>query len=417
MNEVPATVATETEYPELALGTIHQADARALPLETSSIDGVGITSPPYWRLREYGDDDREAGRGSLETYLAETLDALDELGRVLVDDALVWWNVGDTRTGSGGAGGDYQAKGGRAGRRGFRQVAADRGGLARGQWALVPPRFALGAQDRGWLVLADVTWSKGKVRLRKGVPELVTRRRPEDLHHVKRPGISSERIYLLARTLDARRRFRPSMLEELGDVWTFPPDAEPGRRKHDAPFPPELVRRCLLPSTLPGDVVIDPYAGTGTTIRVAERHGRQAIGFDLYAPSSEVAKPEPSQVIGCVWGAHRKLVETHGDDAPPYAWCEERWHEIRKRAPADNALPAWLEMELFFAWRGRPDREVRPGVTLGDLAAINLRPAVFYYAARRIADGELLDLVAQDLKLTTEQVSYIDERTRPCPAS
>jgi site-specific DNA-methyltransferase (cytosine-N4-specific) len=258
-------------------------DARDLPLPTSSVEGVAVTSPPYWRLRNYGDDARELGRRTLDEYLTETLDALDELGRVLVDDALVWWNVGDTRTGSGGAGGDYRTGGKRSKQRPTRRgTAAQESHLPRGQWALVPHRFAIGAQSRGWLVLAAVTWSKGKVRLRNGVPELLTRRRPEDLRHVRRPGISSEMIFLFARTLDARRRFRPSLLEETGDVWTFPPDAVKGR-KHDAPYPPELVRRCILPTTLPGDIVLDPFAGSGTTLHIATAHGRRAIGFDLYA--------------------------------------------------------------------------------------------------------------------------------------
>jgi site-specific DNA-methyltransferase (cytosine-N4-specific) len=261
------------------LGRITKADSRKIPLPDHSVDGIAVTSSPYWGLRVYGDDEAEIGRGSLGEFIVDAADTLDELGRVLVEDALVWWNIADTRTGSGGAGGDYNRRGDDAANaRRYRQGDS---GLPRGQWAMVPHRFALEAQARGWLVLADVTWSKGKVRLRNGVPELLTRRRPENLHYVKRPGISSERIFLFARTLDARRRFRPSMLEELGDVWTFPPDSVKGR-KHAAPFPPELARRCILPSTLPGDVVLDPFAGSGTTLHVAEKHGRRAIGFDLY---------------------------------------------------------------------------------------------------------------------------------------
>ena len=263
---------------------IARADVRALPLPDDVVDVV-ITSPPYWGLREYGDDELELGRTGLEDYLKETRAALDEIGRVLKPDGLVWWNVGDTRTGSGGAGGDYGSRGSKAGRRGFRQGQA---GLPPGQWALVPHRAAMAAQEDVWLVLAAVTWSKAKVRLTKsGRPELVTRRRPEDLLHVRRPGISSEMIFLFARSVAARARFRPTMLEETGDVWTFPPDGDRRRPKHAAPFPDELVRRCLLPTTLPGDLVLDPFVGSGTTIRVAERHGRSAIGFDLYAGVSE----------------------------------------------------------------------------------------------------------------------------------
>lgn len=258
------------------LGRITRADARDLPLPDDSID-VAIFSPPYWGLREYGDDEDEIGRKTLDEYIAETVAYFRELARVLKPDAVAWCNVGDTRTGSGGAGGDYST-GSKKHARPFRQGSA---GLARGQWAMVPHRIAIALQADGWLVLADVTWSKGKVRLRNGVPELVTRRRPEDLKHVRRPGISSERIFLFARSLDARRRFRPSMLTEHGDVWLFPPDPVKGR-SHSAPYPPELVRRCLLPTTLPGDVVLDPFAGSGTTLKVAAEHGRRAIGFDLY---------------------------------------------------------------------------------------------------------------------------------------
>lgn len=56
-------------------------------------------------------------------------------------------------------------------------------------------------------------------------------------------------------------------------------------------------------------------------------------------------------VIGCVWGAHRKLADTLGDDAPDYEWCEAEFERIRHRAPAPAALPSWLYMELFFNWR------------------------------------------------------------------
>lgn len=258
--------------------TIARADARDLPLPDHVADVV-ITSPPYFGLRNYGDDELELGRGSLEEYLKEVRAVFAELERVLAPDGLVWWNVGDTRTGSGGSGGDYITGSKREARR-FRQGPT---GLPRGQHALIPHRSAIALQDDGWLVLADVTWSKASVKLRDGVPELVTRRRPEDLFHVRRPGTSSERIFLFARTLSARRRFRPSMLTETGDVWTFPPDGDRRRPKHSAPFPDELVRRCLLPTTLPGDLVLDPFAGAGTTLRIARAHGRRAVGFDLYA--------------------------------------------------------------------------------------------------------------------------------------
>lgn len=66
-------------------------------------------------------------------------------------------------------------------------------------------------------------------------------------------------------------------------------------------------------------------------------------------------------VIGCVWGAHRRLAERWGGEFPDYAWCEREWERLRKTAPSGNGLPGWLEQELWAAWRrelaeGRPER-------------------------------------------------------------
>lgn len=60
-------------------------------------------------------------------------------------------------------------------------------------------------------------------------------------------------------------------------------------------------------------------------------------------------------VIGCVWGAHRAVVEMFergGEPAPSYEWCEEKWNTVlRKKAPAPAALPDWLRGELWSLWR------------------------------------------------------------------
>lgn len=61
-------------------------------------------------------------------------------------------------------------------------------------------------------------------------------------------------------------------------------------------------------------------------------------------------------VIGCVWGAHRRLLDRLGVEAPSYEWCEQEWGRLRKTAPAGNALPLWLENELFWAWRAETVR-------------------------------------------------------------
>lgn len=255
------------------------ADARTIPLATNTVHTV-ITSPPYWGRRLYGDHPDELGIEDLHVYIATLAGVFDEVARVLRPDGTAWLNIGDTASKSGGAGGDYNTGGSKAGKPKYRQGrptvptgALDLLGepevseLRAGTWCDVPGQVALELRRRGWLIRADVTWDKGA-------------RRPEDLNHVRRPGESSERIFMLTRSM--RYRFFPERLVEQGDVWHFPAGKRSGPA-HLAPFPEELVRRCLTPSTGPGDLVLDPFAGSDTVGRVSRACGRRAVGLDLYA--------------------------------------------------------------------------------------------------------------------------------------
>ena len=67
-------------------------------------------------------------------------------------------------------------------------------------------------------------------------------------------------------------------------VWTIA--TQPYKGAHGAVFPPELPRRCVLAGSKPGDVVLDPFAGSGTTLMVARSLGRDYIGIDLNPESA-----------------------------------------------------------------------------------------------------------------------------------
>lgn len=256
------------------------------PIEPGTVQAV-VTSPPYLEQRSYGTDDHEIGHeATVDAYAAKIADVFDHARTALRPDGLAWLNLGDKANGSGGAGGDWTRNTasrptGAGARRFLDPSYPDRTFLD------VPGAVLRELLHRGWRLRAHVVWDKG-------------RDQAEDLKHVRRPRYAHEPIFLLAPgpaptpTIDGSRRFTgtpvrprffPSMLTETGTVWHFPPGSS--GPAHLAPFPDELARRCILPSTLPGDLVVDPFAGSGTVERVAHELGRRSIGFDLYLEAEE----------------------------------------------------------------------------------------------------------------------------------
>ena len=240
---------------------------KGIPLDDDSVDVI-VTSPPYFALRSYGDDETELGRpgSSLDSYLEGLMSTMAECQRILKPTGLLWLNIGDTASGSGGAGGDYNTGGSRSGRPKWRQGET---GVPKMSWCSVPSSVAaLMVSEQKWLLRSEIVWDKG-----------IERR--EDLSHVRRPRPAHEMIYMFAKSRDYK--WNPDGLVETGTVWHFSPSA--GKGKGPAPFPEELVERCLGPcGLLAGDLVADPFCGAGTSLRVAERMNYKAIGFDLYLP-------------------------------------------------------------------------------------------------------------------------------------
>jgi len=248
--------------------TRFMGDARDMSFLSDNLVQCVVTSPPYFGLANYDSgDDRELGRHDLDRYINDMVTVGQEIRRVS-DDRAVWWlNIGDSFAGSGGAGGDYN-KGGK--REGLAKVRPGATGLAGPQQVLVPQRVALALQADGWLVRKWVTWDQTGVL-------------PEDPKHVRRPLRQSETILMLTKSVD--HRWNPEMQRflGLGDVWKFARERSQAKRGMRA-FPPELPQRCILLSTQPGDIVLDPFGGSGTTVGVALSLGR--FGVDVELPRS-----------------------------------------------------------------------------------------------------------------------------------
>jgi DNA modification methylase len=142
--------------------TIHTGDVReTLPELPASSVHMCMTSPPYFGLRDYGDDEQIGLEESLDEYISELVAVGDALRRVLRDDGSWWLNLGDSYAGSGRGqwdGNDDQPKESYTPENG--QLPEQSTGMKRKNKMLVPHRVAIALQEAGWVVRNDVTWLK-----------------------------------------------------------------------------------------------------------------------------------------------------------------------------------------------------------------------------------------------------------------
>ena len=285
-------------------------------LEADSVQCV-VTSPPFYQLRDYS----VSGQIGLEPTLSEYLDRLvgvfREVRRVLHPSGTVWVEIGDSYAGAGysnyaGTGGAQREDGGkqrhtgafRAGnpeknggvsnRDGLKAVA----GFKPKDLMLVPHRFAIAMHADGWWVRQDIVWHKVAP-----MPESVTDRCTR-AHSYVFMFAKSERYFYDAAAIRERSVSdhdsgngydRPEQISRGGhgqrdgwtmrewrnkrSVWSLAPEPFPGA--HFATYPTKLVEPCILAGSRPGDVVLDPFTGSGTTAVVARRLGRRFVGIEL----------------------------------------------------------------------------------------------------------------------------------------
>ncbi len=228
-----------------------------------------LTSPPYWSLRDY-EVERQIGRDDpLTDYLDNIVETFEKIRRVLTDDGTVWLNVGDAYT-SGNR--RYRApdRKNRARAMSVRPVTPD--GLKPKDLIGIPWRLAFALQDAGWWLRSEVIWHKPNAH-----PESV-RDRPTKAH---------ETVFLLSKSQDYYYDVdvvRGPNGRRLRTMWEIP--TEPQRRNgtmddHPAMMPMRLARRCVAITSRPDDVVLDPYAGSGTTLLAAQDLGRRWVGVEL----------------------------------------------------------------------------------------------------------------------------------------
>lgn len=231
-----------------------------------------VTSPPFYGQRDY-EVDRQIGLEDHPSAFISTLaDVFDTAGAVMADNASLWVNIGDTYWSGKGEHRSGEAK--QSARR-FGLRPQDKKGD--GKWCvpkqllLVPHRLAIEMQDRGWLVRNDNVWVKPNP-----IPDQVRDRCSMSheyvFHFVK------ERWYYFDKNAVGRASESGRVLPPL-DTWEIP-TVRGKAGQHKARFSEELVRIPILTTTPPRGVVLDPFAGSGTSLLFARKHGFRSICID-----------------------------------------------------------------------------------------------------------------------------------------
>lgn len=232
-----------------------------------------VTSPPYWRQRDYGIAEQIGIELTPSDYIEKIADVFNEVRRVLRPDGVCWINIGDKWASGGNGGGGSLST-----RRGAFRSVADRTG-----WRKPPPGYkdkdlvlasfsvAERLRSDGWFLRQTIIWSKP---------------RANEPPRMDRPAVSHEYLFMLSKRNDSRAR-DPGEKWWQSSVWEITPQ---GSADHPAMMPEELVRRCIVSSSDPGDTILDPFGGSGTTAMVADRLGRNALLIEInpeYAATSD----------------------------------------------------------------------------------------------------------------------------------
>lgn len=245
--------------------SVYQGDAlavlRCLPKDTYH---CVVTSPPYYWQRDYGVEGQIGQEQTIEGYVEAIVSIMEEVRRVMSKEGVLFLNLGDTYYSGKG-----QPKGkdpkSRARRFGLRAVDASGLGVTPKTLIGIPWRVALSMISRGWVLRSPIIWKRDGC-----LPEPSAR---------DRPWRTFEFVFMFVK--NSRYYFNRKLLGEEEDVWSIPARPKPTPGISTAPFPDELVQKCLDVGCPPGGTVLDPFAGSGTTLRVAVQSGRPATGIDL----------------------------------------------------------------------------------------------------------------------------------------
>ena len=266
-----------------------------------------ITSPPYWGLRNYNDEEKQLGmEDTPEEFVDNLVKVFREVKRVLRDDGTVWLNLGDSYSSGGRTTTTNQSL------RGDKNYGVTRPKPSKGikpkDLIGIPWRVAFALQQDGWYLRQDIIWNKPNP-----MPESVKDRCTKAHEYIfllsknvkyyfDNEAIQEDSVSInskgevgkanstinIGKSVADKEGFEiRDGLKDMGvyrqknkrSVWTV--TTKPYKDAHFATFPHDLIEPCVLAGCPRDGLVLDPFAGSGTTGQVALAHIRKAVLIEL----------------------------------------------------------------------------------------------------------------------------------------
>ena len=283
--------------------TILYGDCRTtIPTFTEPIQ-MCVTSPPYYGLRDYGGEENQIGQeGSPEEFIDQLVEVFKKVRDVMVDDGTLWVNMGDTYY-NYRSDGNYPKQTVSKTNQDLPNFSPARGNKLKGLKSKdligVPWLLAFALRKDGWYLRQDIIWHKPNP-----MPESVKDRCTKSHEYIfllsksKNYYYDNEAIKEPAKDWGTRDRtngkyhnkgtgLQPHTglsksypTKNKRSVWTV--TSKPYKEAHFATYPPDLIEPCIKAGSRKGDIILDPFMGSGTTAMVSKQLDRHFIGCELH---------------------------------------------------------------------------------------------------------------------------------------
>ncbi len=262
--------------------TLYQADSRRMvELDDASIDLI-VTSPPYWQIKDYGVEGQIGYGQTLHDYLRDLYRVWEESFRVLQPGRRLCVNIGDQFT---------------------------RASIY-GRYKVIPlhAEIIVQAEQIGFDYLGAIIWQKRTTMETTGgatimgsfpyPPNGIVEIDYEYILIFKKPGKSKRQPASLK---ESSRMTKEEWKTYFSGHWRFG-----GARQtdHEATFPLELPRRLIRMFSFTGETVLDPFAGSGTTLIAALQLDRHAIGYEIAPHFTKLIQQRVEQTFPPMFGPH-----------------------------------------------------------------------------------------------------------------